>query len=81
MKADFSVRIRGKNEEECKELAEIVQSGLDAYSQKLAENFPAQHLRLLSQSQNVIADQELAQLQDDTALAIKNLGNTGYDQE
>lgn len=57
-----------------KRLAEIVQSGLGAYSQKLAENFPAQHLQLLSQSQNVIADQELAQLQDDTALAIKNLG-------
>ena len=72
--SSFSVRIRGKNEEECKELAEIVQSGLDAYTQKLAENFPAQRLQLLSQSQNVIADQELAQLQDDTALAIKNLG-------
>ena len=37
-------------------------------------HFPAQRLQLLSQSQNVIADQELAQLQDDTALAIKNLG-------
>ena len=72
--SSFSVRIRGKNEEECKELAEIVQSGLDAYSQKLTENFPVQQLQLLSQSQNVIADQELAQLQDDTALAIKNLG-------
>lgn len=42
--SSFSVRIRGKNEEECKELAEIVQSGLDAYTQKLAENFPAQRL-------------------------------------
>ena len=38
------------------------------------ENFTAHELELVNESSNIIVDQELAQLQDDTALAIKNLG-------
>lgn len=70
----FTVRIRGSREADCKELAENVKKGLSAYAQRMDENFTAHELELVNESSNIIVDQELAQLQDDTALAIKNLG-------
>ena len=51
-----------------------MKKGLSAYAQRMDENFTAHELELVNESSNIIVDQELAQLQDDTALAIKNLG-------
>lgn len=51
-----------------------MKKGLSAYAQRMDENFTAHELELVNESSNIIVDQELAQLRDDTALAIKNLG-------
>lgn len=70
----FTVRMRGANEEQCRELENQVKEGLEKYTDTVSINLTAHELVLLNETANVIVDQSLAQLQDDTALAIKNLG-------
>ena len=69
----FTVKILGKEEADSRELAETVKSGLDAYARKMAGEFSGHEVKLVNETFNIITDQNLAQLQDDTALAIKNL--------
>lgn len=69
----FTVLIRGENEAACSKLADTVKSGINTYVGEISGNLTAHEIKLVKESYYVTTDQELAQLQDDTALAIKNL--------
>lgn len=69
----FTVRIRGAEQEDAQALAEQVKNSLSGYKTQADGALSGHELILLKESAAVTVDQQLVQLQNDTALAVKNL--------
>lgn len=70
-----SVKVLGKTAEDAKRLADSVKTALQSYTSKLTSAMGAQELVLLEECSSIIVDQNLAELQNRNATAIKTLTN------
>lgn len=73
VKNSFVVRIRGLSEDDCIKRAENVKNSLNNYSEQLDIQIPEHQLVLLEEVSEIVVDQGLVDLQNRTALAIKQI--------
>lgn len=71
----FNVRVVGKRTEDAEKLAADVKTALQSYSSNLASVVGNHQLLLIEETSSVIVDQELAELQNWNATAIKTISN------
>lgn len=72
----FVVRVRGLSADECMEMAREVKNALNQYAMETTSQISAHELFLLQETSQTVVDQGLVKLQNQTALAIKQLNNS-----
>ncbi len=71
----FVVRVRGNSKGQCEELAAVVKTDLAQYAEKIGVRVNGLNLTLISENSAVICDEELASLQNQISMTIKQLNN------
>lgn len=69
------VRVRGLSEEDAQSLADTVKTTLSDYAMLVGDSLGNMQLQLLIESHTVIADEELASLQNQVSMTLKQLNN------
>lgn len=71
----FVVRVRGLSQEDAQNLADVVKTALNDYAMLVGDQVGGMRLQLIMESYNVVADEELASLQNQVSMTLKQLNN------
>lgn len=71
----FVVRVRGLSQEDAQNLADVVKTALNDYAMLVGNQVGGMRLQLIMESYNVVADEELASLQNQVSMTLKQLNN------